>query len=120
MTTYYYVTRNELYHHGVKGMKWGVRRAQKKASRAERRAKAEFNKYVKDMNKIGLAGSISDAFSGWKATEIYNSIEAKKGKEYADKVQKTVLNKKIAVLATTATVALGATAAEIYLTYRNS
>lgn len=28
----------ELYHHGVKGMKWGVRRAQRKAARAEKKA----------------------------------------------------------------------------------
>lgn len=40
MWTYNYNT-NELYHHGVKGMRWGVRRAQRKAARAEKRKAAE-------------------------------------------------------------------------------
>jgi Flp pilus assembly protein TadG len=31
----------ELYHAGVKGMKWGVRKAQKKALRVERRAQKQ-------------------------------------------------------------------------------
>lgn len=31
----------ELYHYGVPGMKWGVRRAQKRADRNKRRAEAE-------------------------------------------------------------------------------
>lgn len=34
----YILYSSELYHHGVKGMKWGVRKAQKKEARAERRA----------------------------------------------------------------------------------
>lgn len=37
----------ELYHHGIKGQKWGVRRAQRKATRAERRVAAERERKAK-------------------------------------------------------------------------
>ena len=44
-----YRNQYELYHHGVKGMKWGVRRAQKKQAKsdykaAKKSAKSDFNK----------------------------------------------------------------------------
>lgn len=34
---YIYTSDNELYHHGVKGMKWGVRKAIKNTSQSDRR-----------------------------------------------------------------------------------
>lgn len=160
---------NELYHYGVKGMKWGVRRARhpeistakrvykdakkdlRRAVRNERRsgltavgvnrlqkygemqnkrrdaeikaldakvaykvskaknekqaAKAEFKAYKKAMN--GVRNSAADTMSDGKSTRVYNHVMAKKGKEYADKVEKRIQNEAIATIAGSAAFMVG-------------
>ena len=66
MNLYY---KTELYHYGVKGMKWGVRRAERKSARAARKKKYDNIisknknddgsdlKYIKRVNKKGGLGS---------------------------------------------------------------
>lgn len=71
MWTYNYNT-NELYHHGVKGMKWGVRRAQRKAAREARKAALtpEQRKKSKIKKTVGIGAAVVGitlaAFGGYK------------------------------------------------------
>lgn len=171
---------DELYHHGIKGQRWGVRRFQnedgsltpagekrygdgdaykqakkdyKSAVKAQRKAgnkaigidglkryteaeknatdayvnrekakaeyknakqktddkgdKAEFKSYVKTVGKTGLAGSVADRSSGGKSTAVLNDLRARKGEEYAHRVEKKVRNQAITKFAVGATVAVG-------------
>lgn len=168
MWTYNYT--NELYHHGVKGMKWGVRKAKEeyrtaksaskearkqfskagkgfglkalseaeaarkpmyeadmntlhakakfkaaKAKSDEKAAKAEMNTYAKAMTKTGLVGSIRDISNDRASSRLYNELTTKKGKDYADRVQKKAQNKLIAQFVTATAVAIGASAVNTYL-----
>lgn len=94
MTLYY---ETELYHHGVKGMKWGVRKAAKYESRASnaRKELSELRGYEKNPSRIGstkLASSIRrkqmnslqktvDKYQG-KADKINNRFKSKASRKY--------------------------------------
>ena len=97
------MTNNELYHYGVKGMKWGVRRYReapgekklrkisKKTERKDRRlaAKATNNLTVKEWSDI-------DANYYRKRAERYKSKKIAKGKEYLKRYNR--LNKKADII----------------------
>lgn len=70
----------------------------------DKAAKKEMKIYTKEMYKTGLPGSAADT---GRSTRLYNTIKAKKGKEYADKVQKKVQNKAVRQLVGGATLMLG-------------
>lgn len=89
----------ELYHHGVKGMKWGVRKARPQGDTTgmvrRKQKKAEINKNIKDYRKkYDSASAQSDhADALWKdAKAKYNAL----GRNRVERVLVTIQNKSAA------------------------
>lgn len=89
----------ELYHHGVKGMKWGVRKARPQGDTTgmvrRKQKKAEINKSIKDYRKkYDSASAQSDhADALWKdAKAKYNAL----GRNRVERVLATIQNKSAA------------------------
>lgn len=78
-----------------------------KAKTAEKAEKAEFKTYKNAMMTTGLRGSANDTSSGGRSTAIYNEMKIKKGKAYADRVEKRMEKELVAGLAASA-IATGA------------
>lgn len=89
-----------------------------KKTTTESANKAEFKTYRKSMQRSGIRDSAADMNSGGRSTKIYNNIKTQKGKEYADKVEKSVQNRAYATLAGSAAVLAGSAALQVYLNKR--
>lgn len=98
MTVYYtgngcFVTSNELYHHGVKGMKWGRRKArpQSTVDRNSPEAKAARKAKAVKAAKIGaaVAGTALAAYGAYKLTKFVKNknveLATQRGEELARK-----------------------------------
>lgn len=84
MNTYRIVTLNELNHHGVKGMKWGVRKDPQRLAQKQRMkaAKAEYRQSKKAYDK---------AFNKyyWKNTRIHFTDKGRRNNEH--RFQKAII-----------------------------
>lgn len=96
-----------LIHYGVLGMKWGVRRAQKKAARAKKKKIKQFDKKLNDVHtQVYLYNKAADAFNPeldrinkkWKNVDV-SDTKSKNFEKYVTEVGKkwTSLYKDLAI-----------------------
>lgn len=106
---------SELKHHGIKGMKWGVRRSRAQLARLSGRNKEDisteeaktFRKDVKRYSSLNNSPSMR--------LKTYNQTKTEKGQKYAEAVVKQSLrNQRLQAIAGLATVAIGRKAVTVY------
>lgn len=109
----------ELKHHGIKGMKWGVRRSKAQLARLSGRKEEDISDeeakaFKKDVKRV----EINDR-SPSRKVKLYNKNKAEKGKEYADAVAKQAARNKVTkAVAGAAAVAVGKKAVEAYANHK--
>lgn len=109
---------NQLYHHGVKGMRWGIRRYQNPdgtltAAGKKRQERLERDKPHEDYERAHSKKSVSQ-MSNKELRERNNRLQMER--QYADLTKKTSTGKKVvtAFIATAGTLAAVGTAIDQY------
>lgn len=106
---------DELKHHGIKGMKWGVRRSRAQLARLSGRNKDDISDNEAKTFKKDVKRYSSLTKSPSMRVKTYYKHKNEKGKTYAEAVVKQSLrNQRIKSIAGLATVTIGKKAVEVY------